>query len=299
MIRISPLSISLIIFISTAAQGLLAQDSAISGDIFYVRGDYVLARLEYERALLSPMSEEKEDMLIAKSGLSLLRTDKFRESVLSLRGDRSFSVMYLRMYASFRAGYVERALIDQGKILDSAATQSSQKGRAKLLGGSVYLDSGDFPEAERYYTQLQKDTEDEIVQRLCGSVLTSMSAYTEISRKNQILAGFFSAVLPGSGQLYAGHTADALSAFFFNSMFIGSASVIYNLENRAGRSHTASGIFGFVALIFYLSNITGAIAAASQTNVYNERKFQSEIREKFFNLDYVQDTSGISFITSY
>ncbi|HNE25369.1 MAG TPA: hypothetical protein PLG78_19500, partial [Leptospiraceae bacterium] len=63
--------------------------------------------------------------------------------------------------------------------------------------------------------------------------------------------------------------------------------------------HGGSIIMGILGLGFYLTNITGAAASAGRFNTFQERKFQQTIRDRFFNIDFVEQTSDIRFETSF
>ncbi len=267
------------------------------GDYYYDREEFDLARIEYERGMLRGGARENEYR--AKLGLSLMREHRFRDSLPIMNDGRDFSHLYLSMFASFRAGWAFQGLSKQALILDSNAFSEEQKDQARLLGGTVYLEEGDYEKSRRYYTQLQRDSNIELVRLKAGELLTALDEYESLDQKSPWLAGTFSAVLPGSGQIYAGHYADGATAFFFNAMFLGSAVVMYDLENRAGSGHVASGIFGVVGLMFYLANVGGAYQTAVRYNVYQERKFHEDIRDSFFHLDYIQKTSGVSFQTNF
>jgi len=290
---------ALILFVLLGNVPVFAQAGpSVSGDVFYIKKEYQLSRLEYERALLSPRTSEEEEILRAKSGLSLMRLGEYEKSVTVLQG-RSFPVLYLRLFASLKSGFIERALMDQGRIQENRDFPESSRSFARLIGGTIYLEEGNYKGARDYFKTLAMETEEESIKSTCASVLSSMNAYETIPRKSMYLAGFLSAVLPGSGQFYAGHTADAMTTFFFNSIFIGASATLNILETRTGGGHAASGIFSIIALFFYITNISGAISAAKQYNNFQERHFQQEIREKFFNLDYLEKTSGLSFAVRY
>ncbi|MEQ9366455.1 MAG: PilZ domain-containing protein [Leptospirales bacterium] len=294
------------------------------GDYYYSRGRYDLARIEYDRrlrqlphgsgetrsepadnngaALASSNSQppgEESALVRAKLGLSLLRENHFRESLSYLNDRRDFRHLYLSMYASFRSGWAFQGLSAQSRILDRRDFTESQKDQARLLGGTVYLESGEHDRVRQYYTNLQKSADDETVRRMSGRVLTSLDGYESLDRKNAWLAAGFSTVLPGAGQIYAGHTVDGVTAFFFNGMFLGSAAIMYDLENRSGSPHIGSGIFGVIGLVFYLANVSGAYQTAHRYNAYQERRFHQEVRDAFFHLDYIEKNSGVVFQTDF
>lgn len=266
------------------------------GDALYRNREYDLARLEYERILhQSGKKSGGRDKLQAKLALSLMHQFKYRQSIGVLEEGTIFSLRYLHLFACLKSGFIHAVLLDQGMIREEPRFSDVMKQQSDLLAGTVLLERGRYDEADRYYRALHEQGASDSIRLLAGNVSTAIHDFQATTKKSPLLAGIFSALLPGGGQFYSDHEADAVSAFAYNALFIGSAATIYNLERRAGIRPGASIFFGLVGLFFYATNITGAIVSAKRYNIYRERNFQQEIRDRFFNLDYVEQTSGISF----
>lgn len=260
------------------------------GDTYYRSGEFRLARIEYDRARESGADRER---LEAKSALGLMRENRFRDS-LSILSMSSYSHRYLRMYASMRAGFKNRMLIEQSEILDSPV-EEHRKELARLLGGTLYIEEDDHERVRDYYARLQREAMGEDVRFAARDTLLALDKFESVPRKSPWLAGALSALLPGSGQVYARNASDGITSFAFTAVLGGSAAYMNYLETRAGRPHTGSWIAGLVALGFYASGITGAVSAANRYNAYQEREFHNEIRERYFNLEFVEKTSGVVF----
>jgi tetratricopeptide (TPR) repeat protein len=83
----------------------------------------------------------------------------------------------------------------------------------------------------------------------------------QLPRKSAGLAGAFSAIVPGAGQLYAGRKRDALTAFAWNALFIGGALIAHS------RNHDETAvILGFVEIPWYAANIYNAVNDAHKWN---------------------------------
>lgn len=261
------------------------------GDRYYREKQYPLARIEYDRALLAPGAST--DKLQAKSALSLMRLNRYRDSLSTLPSS-SYEQRLLRMYAAMRAGFRSRMLLEQGEILDSPVAQN-RKEIARLLGGTLYLEEDDQERIRDYYSRLQKEATDSQVQFAARDTLLALDKFEAVPRKSPWAAGILSAFVPGAGQIYAKAVSDGLTSFAFTAVLGGSAAYMNHLETKAGRNHTGSLITGLLAASFYVAGITGATAAANRYNAYHERQFHAEIRERFFNLDFVEKSSGITF----
>jgi hypothetical protein len=261
------------------------------GDRYYKSRQFPLARIEYDRALME--SGAAQDRLEAKSALALMRENRFRDSLKTMTRS-SYEQSYLRMYAAMRAGFRSRMLLEQGQILDSPVAEN-RKELARLLGGTLYMEEDDTARTRQYYERLQREALTDQVRFAARDTLLALEKYESVPRKSPWVAGILSAFLPGSGQIYARAVSDGLTAFGFTAVLGGSAAYMNHLETKAGKPHTGSILTGLVALGFYLSGITGSAAAANRYNAYQERQFHNEIRDRFFNLDFVEKTSGIVF----
>ncbi len=271
---------------------LAAESPAELGDRFYARGEYDLARIEYERAL-GLAGETERRALEARIGLAEIRRERYRSAVEALRDAGDFSHLYLRLFASLRLGWQNQAIVEADRIERLTGADALGRGRAQLLLGLIFLDRADHTAARSHYSFLMKDSEAEEVRQVSARVLSALDEYERTPQKSPWLAGGLSALLPGAGQIYSEHYVDGVTAFFFNGMFLGSAAIMYDLENRANRPHVASAAFGVVGVFFYLANVFGAAQSAHRYNTYQTRLFHQEVRDTFFNVDYVDRTSGI------
>lgn len=71
-----------------------------------------------------------------------------------------------------------------------------------------------------------------------------------------------SAILPGSGYIYAERYGDGITAFLINGLFIAGTIAAIHQENYA-----VAGIVGGVGVPFYLGNIYGSANAAKKWNL--------------------------------
>jgi len=94
--------------------------------------------------------------------------------------------------------------------------------------------------------------------------------------KSPVLAGIFSGLLPGGGQLYNGRLGDALLAFFLNSLFIvGAIEAIHN------DAPAIAGILSFLEAGWYAGNVFGAINSAHKYNRHTTETFLGNLHNRF------------------
>jgi hypothetical protein len=97
--------------------------------------------------------------------------------------------------------------------------------------------------------------------------------YQNIRTKSPFLSGVLSAVIPGSGYIYAGEVKEGLSAFLVNSLL---GAGIYALFKHG---NTGSGILtSLVAAPFYFGNIIGSANAAHLSNNRNKEIYFNSLR---------------------
>ncbi|MDH5655541.1 MAG: hypothetical protein OEZ34_06505 [Spirochaetia bacterium] len=286
-----------LIFLSvffTSASSIISQNTT-AGDYFYKNQKYELATAEYMRLYLKGIQTPAVKQKLA---LSFMRNGNYRESIPYL-DSKSFESRHLKIYASLKSGFHAMAMDSYLTIKNSALYSSDQKFKSKILAGTILIEKGEYQKARNFYESISTSSENLEIKSTSEHVILYLDQIKEKRKKSRVLAGIMSGILPGSGQMYAGHFTDGLISFFINGFLIGSAAYANHAETRAGMSHGGSVILGAVALIFYSANIAGAVASAKRYNIYQERKFHRDLRERFFNLDRMERDTNISFTVKY
>jgi len=96
--------------------------------------------------------------------------------------------------------------------------------------------------------------------------------------RSPILAGIFSGIIPGSGQIYAGKTGQGIAALLMTS---GLAVVALENYHKRGPEKFETIFFGSVFTLFYVGNIYGAAFSAKIANDENNELINRQI---LFNL---------------
>ena len=94
------------------------------------------------------------------------------------------------------------------------------------------------------------------------------------SKKSGVLAGFYSAAIPGAGKLYAGKKRQALNMFILNA-----ALGLQTLESyqKAGPNSARFIVFGSLFSALYISNIYGAVKSVIKARHDEQKQLQYEI----------------------
>jgi hypothetical protein len=92
--------------------------------------------------------------------------------------------------------------------------------------------------------------------------------------KSPALAGVLSAILPGSGQVYAGSWQAAAVTFVLNGLFIGAT-----VELARDKDYVTAAAAGTAASVFYLGGIINAADLARRRNRIAQQPYADELEE--------------------
>ena len=254
-------------------------------DAFMAEGEYYRAVTEYKKFTILFPGSKKKDYALYGIGLAYYHGDEFEQAA--------------RVFASIGTGYpgssyVPAALYQEGvsysrlgrpekaaEAFDKtvAAGPDSAYARQALMGKSLAefdLDNmtGCRQELDRLITSYPQDAKTGQVRE----AIALLDRHRELPEKSPLIAGAMSAVLPGSGHIYAGHTGDGITAFFLNGLFIAGTIAAIHQENYA-----VAGVVGVIGLPFYIGNIYGAANAATKYTIGVKRDLRGRIA---LSLDY-------------
>ncbi len=228
----------------------------------YNQQDYMLAAMEYERLVyLKPGDIEFKKFLIS----SYRKAGEYQHGLNTL-SDSDVSGPLLSEHGKLLllSGDLDKfhALINTKEISATA--------EFLFLNASSLIYKGLYPEASaklRQYAQTESD-----LQRLKNIADEAIG----ISFKNPALAAGLSAIIPGSGKMYAGYWQDGLISL----LMIGLTSwQAYRGFNQQGSSSAYGWIYGGFAGALYLGNIYGSGKAANKYNVIHKSIIDQKLEE--------------------
>jgi tetratricopeptide (TPR) repeat protein len=248
-------------------------------DAFNDESEYYRAITEYKKFLILFPESDRADYAVFKMGMAYYHGEEYDASVRSLAHLRE-------QYPD--SSYAPEAQYFEGLGYWKAKKYSKAKTSLEALAAS-YPDSRYAPLALVADAMLALDQDNanagrQGMERLVavypeypGSLrakeaLGLLDQYENLPRKSETLAGIMSAVLPGSGYIYAEHYGDGITAFLINALAIaGTVTAVYQ-ENYA-----VAGIVGGVGLPFYLGNIYGSANAAKKWNLAVRNELRNKI----------------------
>jgi TolA-binding protein len=238
-------------------------------DAFMEEGEYYRAVTEYKKFLILFPDSGKADYASFEIGMAYFKGEEYGEAA------RSFLAMrqkYPESSHASQAGYLEG--ISQWKMknyyrarvaLESLVEQHPDSEYAPRSLVAICLAALDENKAEvsrqalnRFLDRYPGHPGEENIREAAAQI----DRYRELPEKSMVLAGVMSAILPGSGYIYAEHYGDGITAFLINGLFIAGTITAIHQENYA-----VAGIVGGVGVPFYLGNIYGSANAAKKWNL--------------------------------
>ncbi len=107
-----------------------------------------------------------------------------------------------------------------------------------------------------------------------ASFANLQKGYLALKFKKPFVAAGLSAVVPGSGKIYAGEWKDGLVSLLFVG---GNAYQAYRGLKKGGLKSVYAWIFGSIGLFFYLGNVYGSAKAARHHNQHIKSKYYQKV----------------------
>jgi len=143
--------------------------------------------------------------------------------------------------------------------------------QAQFLRGLCSLSMGNWEDGVERFEAIAQAYPDSPYRNKALYLSQKAELGVDLSSKNATMAGVFSALLPGSGQVYSGRTRDGIRHFIFNGLLIYS---VYSLMK--GENYAAGILLGGFTLPFYIGNIVGAKNSAEHYNDARRYEFVSK-----------------------
>jgi TM2 domain-containing membrane protein YozV len=194
-----------------------------------------------------------------------------------------------------------------------SALAGNQPGEARVYLGEVVLEDASGPWGERAAFMIP------IVDLKAGNATSAQagfdafvsahpaSPYAErakatsalladpIRRRSPAVAGTMSLILPGSGQMYAGHVGDGVMALLANGLFgFWSYTLLRDGFEDDERWKIGSGVaMGSFTAYVWASNVVGAVSGAQRANRHAERRRNEAALEAADSADLQRDAEDV------
>lgn len=251
-------------------------------DAFMEEGEYYRAVTEYKRfSILFPNSAQS-DYALYKTGLACFNGEAYEDAAHTFaRLREKYHFSRFAVDALFHEGLsywrLKRYREAKGAfaVIPASYPQSPYAPMGMIANSLIALDEEDPRGSAKELESFLSAYPDHPGVQGAGEAIVLLEKYRNLPHKSEVAAAVMSAIIPGSGHVYAGHVKDGITAFIINALAIAGISVGVQQENYA-----VSLFMGGLGFPFYLGNIYGAANAAGKWNV----GIRKEIRDKIFIL---------------
>jgi len=248
-------------------------------DAFLAEGEYYRAITEYKKFRILFPDSPRGDRALFRIGAAYYLGEEYEAAA------RSFDTL-TKTYP--QSGYADSSLYfgalcfwkkkEYGAadaLFDTLVRErasSPYAPRALVAGSLLDLDRGDAAAAAGNLERFLADYPGHPGEARVREALPLVRGYEDLPQKSELLAGILSAILPGSGYVYAGQYGDGLTAFLLNGLFI--AGTVTAVQNAW---YPAAALTGGIGLPFYVGNIYGSANAAKKYNNRIRREMRARI----------------------
>lgn len=237
-----------------------AGDALRFGEALHAEGDYYRAITEYKRAaFLAPGTE-----VALKAHLGIGRAyregQKWESAAEAFR--KAGEAGELELADTWRMAGEDAAARDAYRTFLSHRSEGEEADRARLGLAACLARLGAYDEALEALAKVPEGSPHAAKARDAGNAIR---ARPDFQPKSPRLAGAMSAVIPGTGQWYAGRPMGGAVYFLLNAALIGGT-----VEAFQGDQDALGGLLGVAALTVYAANIFGAAGDAHKANLEAE-----------------------------
>lgn len=242
------------------------------GDHLYAEGDAYNALTWYRLALFLDPGRPDADALRFREAMAYERGERYPAAVFAygqVTGPMADRAAYRSALCEEHAGNPTSARVSMERVA-AYYPDSPWAPRAAFAEGVMALRRYDLATASRTFGAFSYP-DSPLAPR---ATHIAAEAAEPLPRKRPLLAAGLS-VLPGLGQLYAGHPGDAMMAALFNiPLGLGAGLLLADgIEQKRGVEIGAGAVLGSVFwLATYPSNLIGAWRGAQRTNKQHERR---------------------------
>jgi outer membrane protein assembly factor BamD (BamD/ComL family)/TM2 domain-containing membrane protein YozV len=249
------------------------------GDAFLDEGEYYRAVTEYKKFRILFPDSPKGDYALFRTGIAYYLGEEFADAVrvfAALRESRPKSPyadpsLFFEGISCWKRKDYPRAA-EAFELLVGQDSSSGYAPRALVAKSLLELDRGDAVTARNDLERFLAVCPGHPGEARVREALPLLREYEDLPEKSELLAGILSALLPGSGYVYAGRYGDGLTAFLLNALFIaGTVTAVHN------EWYPAAGLTGGIGLPFYLGNIYGSANAVKKHNKGIRRDMRARI----------------------
>lgn len=151
--------------------------------------------------------------------------------------------------------------------------------------GLVYAEQRNWILSKQWFDSAAKAELNEFQSLKFQNLSNYLQKSEEIPKISEATCATLSALLPGAGQIYSGHSIDGIQAFLAVATFSLATWSAWRYEHQNDRPYYGAVSLGTVTLTLYTSNVWGGWRTATFHNAHQEELFIKSIREGILNAE--------------
>jgi TM2 domain-containing membrane protein YozV len=250
------------------------------GDFLFDQGDYLRAASEYQRGLFLGVPDQQHRIFYQIGRCYYLASQPVQASLYFERAahhpqSQAFqdSAFFAYTAALFFAGqYTE--FTEAMHSFRSGVISPDFLTRLDILQAGYYMRERQWQKARLFLSESAQEHSGIGEEYPFSEMVRFADRGMNLSRKSPFLAGAMSAIIPGTGKMYAGRFGDGL----FSMLLIGGTSwLAYEGFRDSGISSFRGWFFGGVAFFFHAGNVYGSVKAAQIMNRFHEEMLAHDV----------------------
>jgi TM2 domain-containing membrane protein YozV len=263
--------LSTLIYLLTI-NSLFAQnlDNLLSDKNRIAFGNYLFCEHDYLRAIDEfdfVRKTQWDDSLQFKIATSYYRMMLFDRAYIEFKKIQVNSLLFKQsQYEQYRTLFMSNNYVLLQKVIDNSTSKSEiPLELLHLKNSSILLRDIQLPLKNGFISAFGKDDRTKISEFYDWKY--------DLPYKSPALATIMSAIIPGSGKIYAEEVGDGITAFLLTGLFT------YLAVDKFQNNHNSSGwLYSSIAAFFYAGNVYGSATAVQNYNAGIKFNFDREVK---------------------
>lgn len=260
----------------------LAADSLTFADALIREGDYFRAISEYKRVLFYSDNDSIKNYCLLQIAKSYRKSNKFESAInyssLLLNKNNLSTTARSKAELTIGLGYLENNLPQISIDYFNKSFNTDSNTFSLLCLGLAELKMRNWKSALITFSKSINFCRDTVLRSQVIDFQRQIEDIKTQSKKSPIVSSTLSLVIPGSGQIYSGHTYDGIQAFLYTASAAFASYAIYKYEKSFKGHLELTYISISVTAIFHAANILGAYQTANYYNLKQENDLIRNIR---------------------
>jgi tetratricopeptide (TPR) repeat protein len=288
MIRFIYLTIKIIFIIILSGQNIFAQSDWKFAEELMKQKDYFRAITEFKRIHFYSDDSLTQSKALFGIGRAYYLSKKYKSSIYYLTKllNKGQSAVLYKSQANLFLGlnYYRMKVYPMSIDFLNRSASMDQKGKPDLVLALLEAERGKWSSSSTSFRHISENFKGTPEADIAGELSKYVIKGRDLRRKSPLAAGFFSAVIPGSGQYYSDHHYDALLSFFYVGFFSYASYLAYQYDRSEDHGYTNTAIAVGITSFFYVGNILGATKTAAYHNARQKQSFLEHARSRVLSL---------------